>query len=436
VAERVVDALEMVEVADHQRERGAALPQAVLEAAAVAQPGQRVELGQLAQALEVAGGLDRADRVVGERAQRAQPVDAGEQQVDRVVGPQEAEQRAVAVAQRHHQPVVVPGARATAVVVRRVDGRDAERGRHRVRGRAVEQHAALLLVLGRHHRVDRRGGERPDAVEVVEADAGGQDELPVARLEEHGGLLEPERVADALTDGREHLRARAARRQLGRHAQQVLDRGAVAGGLGGELAVLDHAGGDRRDGGHDLERTVGGAAAVDRVVEREEGERAPVGRGQRHEQRVVGVPGVRPDGPGGARHPGNAGAGEVELVVRYQVGVVAAEALVEQPGELLGVDVLAHQRLARLGVVALDHHDLVVVPGRAVDVHNHGQEAERLGDRGRDLVEQALEIVARADDRGHVQQCAQARERAGLSDRSDLGCRHLGTFIGGESRFL
>jgi hypothetical protein len=212
--------------------------------------------------------------------------------------------------------------------------------------------------------------------------------------------------------------------------QQVLDGGAVACRLRGELTVLDHAGGDRRDGGHDLERAVGRTAAVDGIVEREEGERAAVERGQRHEQGIVGMPGVRPDGPGGARHPGHAGAGEIELVVRDQVGVVAAEALVEQPRELHGVDVLAHQRLARRGVVALDHDDLVVVPGRAVDVDDHGQEPQRLGDRGRDLLEQALRIVARSDDRGHVQQGAQARERASLSGRSDWGCRHLGTFIG------
>ncbi len=133
-----------------------------------------------------------------------------------------------------------------------------------------------------------------DAVEVVEADAGREHELAVARLvEEHGGLLELERVADALADRVEHLGARAAGGQLGRDAQQVLDGGAMAGGRRGELAVLDHARGDRGDGGDDLERALDGAAAVDRVVEREEGERTAVGRGERHEQGVVGVPGVR-----------------------------------------------------------------------------------------------------------------------------------------------
>ena len=71
----------------HERERAAAAVEPVLEAAAVAQAGQRVELGEVAHLLERAGGLDRADGVVGEGAQRAQLVDPRQQQVDRARRP-------------------------------------------------------------------------------------------------------------------------------------------------------------------------------------------------------------------------------------------------------------------------------------------------------------------------------------------------------------
>src|SRR5947199_21672 len=47
------------------------------QAAAVAQPGERVVLGLVGQALHGALGLDRGDGLVGERAQRAQVLVAG-----------------------------------------------------------------------------------------------------------------------------------------------------------------------------------------------------------------------------------------------------------------------------------------------------------------------------------------------------------------------
>ena len=78
VAERVVDALEVVEVAApaatarRPAERVEVGVDARLEAAAVAQAGERVVLGEVAQAVELARGLDRADRLVGERPQRLQ----------------------------------------------------------------------------------------------------------------------------------------------------------------------------------------------------------------------------------------------------------------------------------------------------------------------------------------------------------------------------
>ena len=93
VAERVVDALEVVEV-DHQQRQLAARAELVevpvdreLEAAAVAQPGQRIVGGEVLELLEPPRGLDRAHRLVGEHAQRLQRLGRGQQPVLRVVDP-------------------------------------------------------------------------------------------------------------------------------------------------------------------------------------------------------------------------------------------------------------------------------------------------------------------------------------------------------------
>ena len=118
VAERVVDALEVVEVEHQQRqlaggaERVEVGVDARLEAAAVAQPGQRVVGGEVAQAVELARGLDRAHRLVRERPQRLQRLVGGQHAVLGVVHPDHAGEPAVAVVQRHDEPVVVPGAAA------------------------------------------------------------------------------------------------------------------------------------------------------------------------------------------------------------------------------------------------------------------------------------------------------------------------------------
>ena len=215
----------------------------------------------------------------------------------------------------------------------------------------------------------------------------------------------------------------------------MLDGGAVAGGLGGELGVLDHAGHQRGDGGQHLERGVGGPAAVDRLVEREEDEPAAVGRAQRHEQHVVRVPGVGPLAGHGAHHQGHVEAAEVELVVRDEVGAVAAEAPVEQPVELGRVDGAAEQLAPGPLVLVLGDHDLVVVPGRPVHVHHDGREAQLLRHGGGGGLEQAGEVVARADDGGHVEQRAQAGEGAGLAAGGGR-CRHVASYIGGSGRIL
>ena len=88
VAVPVVQLLEAVQVAQHQRERpvvaaraGGLVAEPAGERAAVEQARQRVVLGEVAHLLEVVRRVDRGRRLVGEHAQRLQHVPAGDQPV-------------------------------------------------------------------------------------------------------------------------------------------------------------------------------------------------------------------------------------------------------------------------------------------------------------------------------------------------------------------
>jgi len=139
--------------------------------------------------------------------------------------------------------------------------------------------------------------------------------------------------------------------------------------------------------------------------------------------RVRSLPGHAPGDPRHVEGP------EVELVVRHQIGPVAAEALDEQLLELRRRDVAAEQLLARRLVGVLHHDDLVVVPRGPVDVHHDGAEAELLGDGGRHRLEQTAQVVVRTHDRGHVEQGPEAGEGAGLA-AGGHGCGHVLSYIG------
>ena len=96
VAERVVDALEVVEVADQQRQL-AARPSASIWASMPGSKPRRLRSpvsgscsARWRRLLELARGLDRAHRLVGERAQRLQRLVGGQQPVVRVVDPHQA----------------------------------------------------------------------------------------------------------------------------------------------------------------------------------------------------------------------------------------------------------------------------------------------------------------------------------------------------------
>ena len=163
----------------------------------------------------------------------------------------------------------------------------------------LEQDAALALQRGveqRRELLERRGGQRGERLGRPAA-GGERDELAARRLgqEEHD-LLEAEGVADGDAHGVEHLLRAGARAQLGGDPQQVLDGGAMAHALLGALRVLDRHRGVGGDGAEDLELVVAGAPAGERLVDREDAEHGAVGCAQRHEQRILGVPGVGPVG--------------------------------------------------------------------------------------------------------------------------------------------
>ena len=73
------------------------------------------------------------------------------------------------------------------------------------------------------------------------------------------------------------------------------------------------------------------------------------------------------------------------------------EALVEQRLPLRAPADLAEQLLTR-DLVAVDRRDVEVVPGPAVEIHDDGLVAERLGDRPCDRREQPGEVALDADE--------------------------------------
>ena len=413
VAERVVDALEVVEV-DHQQRQLAARAELVevavdreLEAAAVAQPGQRIVGGEVLEPLEPPRGLDRAHRLVGEHAQRLQRLVGGQQPVLRVVDPDHPVDAPGRVVQRHDDPVVVPGQRPAAVADRRVDA--AQLGRDLQRLVALHDDAAVahaLRVEQRLDRLDRHVRELRGALRR-EADARQRHQLALVG-EEGDDLVEAERLAHAPADGVEHLLLRAPLGQLRRDGQQVLHGRAVPAPQLRGLRLLDR---DRRvgdDRAQQLQLDRRRAAAGDRLVDRHDPEQRAVGRAQRDHQRVVGVPGV---GVVGDLEHRRVGADRVLVPVVLaggdEVRAVAQEALAQQPRPVLHPGGLAHQQLLRL-LVAEHDDDLEVVPRRAVEVDHDRAVAQRAGDRAGDRLEHGAQLTAGPDRGGDVEQAAQA----------------------------
>ena len=128
MAEAVVELLEAVEIRDHEPE-GAAVAhrprdlalEAGDEGAPVEEARERIVVGEEPQLAEMPARDERGGCVVGEDPERLEAVGRGHEPVGGVVHPDDPEQRALAVLERHDQPVPVPRPRPAAVELRRVD---------------------------------------------------------------------------------------------------------------------------------------------------------------------------------------------------------------------------------------------------------------------------------------------------------------------------
>ena len=227
-------------------------------------------------------------------------------------------------------------------------------------------------------------------------------------------LLEPERVADAVADGLEDLVRLLRLGQARGDLEDALEHALVLDVVG---PVLRHTKRERRvarDRHQGVELLVRGAVPGLGLVDRDHTDQKSLGVAQRHEQGVLGRPGVRVLAHLDARDVAvHAEAFPVEFAARHEVRAAALEALVEQRHPGLARRALAHElrdRVLRPDRGGGEH----VVEGRPVHVHDHGAIAEQLGDRAADVLEHVLEVIVVADIRGALEHGAEARDRGEL----------------------
>ena len=323
--------------------------------------------------------------------------------------------------------MVVPGQRPGAVARGLVAGALDPQARARL---LVGQQEAALDLEGRvEQAVEHREVAALRRLDLLHrpADDRTRDRAPRRLVDElDGHALEPERGADALADREQQAVDRDLLVEVGRHAQHVLERLAVAGGHGGALGVLDGLGGvvgQRREHAQVL---VGGPAAAHGLVDGHDPEDLAVAAAQRHEERVLGVPGVRVVGGQHVRDVADRRVlGPVELVPGQQEAAVALEVGVEQRAPLRPRARLAQQRLAPL-LGAVHGLDPEVVPRRAVDADDDGAEPEGLRDGRADGRQKRVEVVGAACQSSHLEQAGEPGDHAG----SILGGRDHPLYIG------
>jgi hypothetical protein len=135
-----------------------------------------------------------------------------------------------------------------------------------------------------------------------------------------------------------------------------------------------------------------------------------VGRPQRSEERVVGMPGVRVCAD---REVGDVGAvlvrAPVEFAVRHEIRPALQEALIEQRLPFRELADVAEQSLARL-VAPVHRGDDEVVPLAAVEVDHDRAEGQRVGGGPRDRQEQLRQLLARPHEPRDLEEAAEPRE--------------------------
>jgi len=331
----------------------------------------------------------------------------------RFVGPDHPDDLALAVVERDQQPVVVPGVRAAAVQHRGVGAGSAAQEAARLLARDQEAALDLEALVEQEPEVLEPGGRAVVLHRPAHRRAYAQPaRVGIRQVDRH--LVEAERGADPLAYRAEDRLDRARLGDLGRDAQEVLEGVTVASGPRLLLGGLDR---ERRMGGHGhqhVEFLVAGLAARGRLVDRDHPQRLAVRPLQGDDERVLGVPGAgvvaRLDVGDEA---GLLDRGPVEGVVLDEVGPPAQEALLEQRRPVLPLAHGAHQDVAR-GIASVHGRDPVVVPLGPVQGNDHCGEAERLGNRARDGVQQAVEVLIRAQEPRQLEEAAQVRHRGSL----------------------
>jgi hypothetical protein len=304
--------------------------------------------------------------------------------------------------------VAVPRERPAAVLDRRVRRAGAAGPCERLLAR--EEVAALDLEHGVEHGDQIRARQREIEPGIARAPARGaaRREAATVVLERDDDLLEGERVVDAVRDGVEDVALAAERGQARGDLEQLGEGRAQARRGSRHLRVLERARDVERERREHRDLRVLGPAAGLGLVDGEDPEHVPVGVHERDDEGVVRAPRVRRVD---ARELGHVRERvlPVLLLLADQVGAVAQEALVEVRRPGVPRSRLAKQLRAR-GLAAVHGDDLEVVLGRAVEVDHDGVEAERLGDRPGDLVEEPRELAARANEPRDVEEATQVRE--------------------------
>ena len=224
-------------------------------------------------------------------------------------------------------------------------------------------------------------------------------------------VLEAEGVAHADAHVlHDRVRARV-RGQARRHPEQLLEREAVACGLGRLLRRLHGDCGVVGECHENVELLVGRTQAAHRLVDGEDADEVAVVMAHRHEERVERMPRVVADARRAIRKiEVPAVFRPVELAGRDEVRAALAETVGEQ--RLPVLDPAHEPDEDGLGLGAAVHRRaLEVVPLRAVEVDRDGLVAERLGDDARDRTEEAREVVGGANEPGDLEEATKRRDR-------------------------
>ena len=366
--------------------------------------------GLVAQPHGLLGRAVRGHGLVGEQTQRLQPGVRRQQPVARLVDPDEPDP-ALAVLQRHDQPVARPRVRPAPVELGLVGHLvDADPGRRHLAGQQI---APRDLELVREQRAQRLDGRAAVHRRPVECPTGGRhrDERPVAavgQLDHH--LVEAEGVLDPVAYRLQHRVDIVGLGKARRHLEHALEHPLVLDVIRRVLGDLEGERRMPRDRHERLQLGVGGAATGHGLVHRDHPEDVRAAVPQRDEQRIAREPGVRILA---LRQLGHVRLDPervpVELPVGQEVGAAALEAGREErcPGVVGGGR--AEQRLARL-LRAHRGGGEHVVERRPVHVDHHGAVAEHLGDRTGHVLQDRLEVALVTDRRGALEGRSQPGE--------------------------